>query len=193
MKTITLTNAKPPKFYNQGYWLCLRQRNAWLLQRWLKNGDPFFFFTEEGTPVFISDEQELSVLFEKKEKYAVRYVEDTYWIIWEESGYYFVLNPHSYFNNKESGERFFPSKINNEYFANLRTAVLSTLISLYETQEIPKIMVELDMKVKNRFANCQAIYSELDKGDCVGFYARTKFYSIQSPVLLNCFGSNANN
>jgi hypothetical protein len=109
MKISTLINAKPPESYNKEYWLYLRQRNAWLLQRWLKNGDPFYFFTEEGTPIFISDQQNLSVLFGNQEKNAIRNVEEKYWMIWKENGYYIALNPHRYFENKESSEKFQPS------------------------------------------------------------------------------------
>ena len=92
MNLSCLTNSRPPEYYNQQYWLCLKQRNAWLLQRWLQKSDAFFYYLKMNAQVFISDETELEKLFLDTEKYAVRFVEETYWIIWKVKGYYFVLS-----------------------------------------------------------------------------------------------------
>lgn len=187
MKTCTLTRAKPPESYNQNYWLCLRQRNAWLLQKWLNDGDPFFFFTEQGSPIFISDEDEIEVLFEKNEKYAVRYVEETYWVIWKANGYYFVLNPDLEHSNHESTVFFPPFPKNNAYLKKLRVAVQSALISLSETNEMPSAIICSEINTKNKIGSCHAIYSEFNENGSVGFYTRTKSHSMESAALLKWF------
>jgi hypothetical protein len=190
MKTSVLINANPPESYNQDYWLCLKQRKAWLLQRWLKNGEPFIFFTDEGATLFISDEQELSVLFENKEKYVVRFVEDCYWIAWKEGGYYYVLCLERYFEGKDDNERFSPSAIYNEYTEKLRAAVQITLVSISETLKMPNSMTGLDIESSDRVSNCRAIYSELDKNGRVGFHMWTTSHLIHNSDLLNWYISD---
>lgn len=184
MKTTTLTESRPPEFYNQESWLCLKQRNAWLLQRWLEQGDAFYYFLEKNTPVFISDEIEIESLFHDECDYAVRYVEETYWIALKNKGFYFVLNPHQFVANTTNNERFFPQASDIHTLNSIKSAVQSVLSKLYKHQEIPDSLKKYDVTLKEHFSNGQAIWSEIDESECVNFYTNRKHYSLSMKTLL---------
>lgn len=133
MNVAELLNAKPPESYNQDYWLCLYQRNAWLLQRWLQAGNPFFFLEEKGTPLILVAEPGLSALLEQKEKYIVRYVEESYCVLWEAEGYYFILKPHRFYPDKENDERFSPQTSASEQCKKMELALQRLLVVVLTT------------------------------------------------------------
>jgi hypothetical protein len=185
MNVTALVNAKPPESYNQDYWLCLYQRNAWLLQRWLQTGNPFIFLEEKGTPLILTAEPGLSVLLQKKEKYVVRYVEESYWVLWEAEGYCFILKPHRFYPDKDNSERFFPQTSSSEQCKRMGLALQRLLVLLHTTNTLPTSLMEFategDLRMANPQEGCMAVQGE----GCVVFSSPEKCYTIPYPVILD--------
>jgi hypothetical protein len=185
MNVTGLLNAKPPESYNQEYWLCMYQRNAWLLQRWLQTGDPFIFLEEKGTPLILREDPGLPVLLKKKEKYVVRYVEESYWVLWEVEGYCFILKPHRFYPDKENNERFFPQTSASEQCRKMGIALQRLLVVLHTTGNLPASMMGWVTEEEGLVASCQDGCMAEEGDGCVVFSSPEKCYSIPHDAILD--------
>jgi len=131
-----LLHSKPPEYYNQSQWLSMNQRHAWLLQRWLNCADnePLHYFYGKDSALFIGDES-LEMLFNDSLRYVVRYVEDCYWLIWNQAPYYFVLCEE--FKDVWLDSYSFPHNYNREMLKEFRVNIENTLIKIRETGDLP--------------------------------------------------------
>jgi hypothetical protein len=75
----------------------------------------------------------LSALLEQKEKHIVRYVEESFWVLWEAEGYYFILKPHRFYPDKENDERFSPQTSASEQCKKMDLALQRLLVVVLTT------------------------------------------------------------
>lgn len=189
MQISTLVNSKPPEHYNQApegsgnaYWQCLRQRKAWLLQRWLANGgEPFYYFFELGTPVYILNAQELEVLF-NEDDYVVRYAAGTYWIIWESEKFYLVFNA----DNFDGGlmNYTFPHDYDHAYLANIRQATTKFLTMLHEKKDVGSIVRDYGGIAIDTWACTASICCEFEKDGGLLFCDYRKNYQFSCESII---------
>ncbi len=165
-------DSKPPESYNQTYWLCLKQRMAWLLQRWLnKGGDPYLYFELLQTPLFISDDVALNSLFKgefyQNEQFVTRYVEECYWIIWrvtqDNATYFFVLRAEHFYKGSMIDQYSFPYQFDKTQLIAQREQVETLLIGLDQHGSDGKSL--MPYRQPDNSANCSAIYAQLFKGN----------------------------
>lgn len=197
MKTIitsefgNLINSHRPESFNQDYWKCLYQRNAWLMQRWLNfSGAPFYYFSEPNTPLFISDYLELAALFELNEKYTVRYVEEKYWIVWRSDGYYFILTPHRYVDLRNSTDRFQPGLVQVNEFEKNRLCVQQILINIFSKNTWP---ADIDSFITRQLTTPSDTYAIIPAGsddEIIDFYTSDRKYSVTKSSLLKWIDIN---
>lgn len=167
MKLEDFLDSKPPGWYNRPargstvpYWQCLRQRKAWLLQRWLrgKDGEPFFYFFELKTPLYVSAEKELEHLFNNPHKYQVRYAGETYWVVWKHLDLYFILNVNQF--NFD-----FPNSFNTDMYQQAQLAVTAFLALIQQNDNNLEMITRLcGGKTINTWASTDLIYCELEDG-----------------------------
>lgn len=172
MKNEEFLSAKPPEYYNRApegmtavFWQSLRQRDAWLLQRWLRgnNGEPFYYFFELKTPVYVLEAKEFEQLFDNPHKYQVRYVGETYWIVWKDQELYFILNVHG-FNRTLNVEFPTPASFDLGLCRQTRSAVTSFLTKIQQQEDVEKITWSCGGEVIDTWACTQAIYCEFKDG-----------------------------
>jgi len=178
-------DSKPPESYNQTYWLCLKQRMAWLLQRWLnKGGDPYLYFELLQTPLFISDDVALNSLFEgefyQNEQFVTRYVEECYWIIWrvtqDNATYFFVLRTEHFYKDSMIDQYSFPYQFDKTQLIAQREQVETLLIDL--EQEGSECQALLPFCQPDNNVNNSAVYAQLSQNESLGEYQDNKQESV---------------
>ena len=164
------TESKPPESYNQTYWLCLKQRMAWLLQNWLnKSGDPYLYFDLLKTPLFISDEVAFNSLFSgefyHQEQFVSRFIDDCYWIIWRvtrgDTTYFFFLRAENFYKGSMLDQYTFPYQFDKTQLIAQREQVENLLIEL--DQYGAKSQSLLPFQKPNNSADSSAVYAQLSE------------------------------
>jgi hypothetical protein len=172
MNTLLFIGSKPPESYNQTYWLCLKQRMAWILQRWLnKGGDPYLYFDSLKTPLFIYDDMVLNPLFEgdfyQNEQFITRYVEECYWIIWRvtqgDATYFCVLRAENFYQGSMIDQYTFPYQFDKTQLIAQREQVETLLIDL--AQQGTECQSLLPFRQPDNNVNNSAVYAQLSQNE----------------------------
>ena len=141
-----LIKSQHPESYNQMGWQSMSQRMAWLLQRWLRHAshDPFHYFELLRTPLTISDDARLNVLFEGEhyqgERFVSRYVDRSYWAVWkveqDQKTYFFILSLKHFYQDRPREQYTFPMVDNLHIKIEQRKSLERQLIDLYEQRGV---------------------------------------------------------
>lgn len=191
MNTQKFIDSKPPESYNQGMWLSMSQRMAWLLQRWLNkgNGDPYYYFELLKASLFVSDEAELNTLFTSDfyqgEQFITRYIEDSYWIIWrvnvEGVQYFFVLCADKFYQDCWMEHYTFPYQFDKNQLKAKREQVEVLLIDLNQHGSACKLLQKC--RQVDSIKTSKAVYAELvqdndTQTEQLNLYHQTSVYQI---------------
>ena len=190
MNTQLFIDSKPPESYNQTYWLCLKQRMAWLLQRWLnKGGDPYLYFELLQTPLFISDDVALNSLFEgefyQNEQFVTRYVEECYWIIWrvtqDNDTYFFVLRAEHFYKGSMIDQYTFPYQFDKTQLIAQREQVETLLIDL--AQQGSECQSLLPFRRPDNNVSNSAVYAQLSQNESQGNKQESTYLTLSNGKL----------
>ena len=171
MNTQLFIDSKAPESYNQGCWLDLSQRLAWLLKRELNAscGDPYFYFNSLQAPCFIDTNIELNVLFSGDyyhgEQFVTRYIEKCYWVIYKcevnNITYFFVMCIDDFSEEIMSYHSSQPRLYNKRQLVAQRKQIETYLIDVEQQGE--KCTYLAPYRLPNTVATSNAVYAQLSE------------------------------